>query len=296
MKPTSIIIEEQGPRDGFQVESQWIPTELKVAMIEALVEAGLRQIQVTSFVHPKSVPQMADAEAVCQQLRRREGVQYSGLVLNVKGVERAIKAGLTHVAASLSASETHSLRNAHKGIQASKVEFAQMVGLAKEAGLHVRGGIQCAFGCRYEGAIAPEVVLDLVRHHLDLGVDVISLADSTGMGHPVAIQQIMGQVVSWAPDKVVNLHLHDTEGKGLANMLAAIDVGVGSFDTAFGGMGGCPFIQGATGNIATEDALHMLHQMGIQTGVNLSQVAQVSHQMEDFLEKKFPGKMKDFFK
>lgn len=296
MKVTSIIIEEQGPRDGFQVESQWIPTELKVAMIEALVEAGLRQVQVTSFVHPKSVPQMADAEAVCQQISRREGVQYSGLVLNVKGVERAIKAGLTHVAASLSASETHSLRNAHKGIQASKVEFAQMVGLAKEAGLHVRGGIQCAFGCRYEGAIAPEVVLDLVRHHLDLGVDVISLADSTGMGHPVAIQHIMGQVVSWAPDKVVNLHLHDTEGKGLANMLAAIEVGVGSFDTAFGGMGGCPFIQGATGNIATEDALHMLYQMGIQTGVNLSQVAQVSHQMEDFLGKKFPGKMKDFFK
>jgi hydroxymethylglutaryl-CoA lyase len=296
MKATSIIIEEQGPRDGFQVENQWIPTELKVAMIEALVEAGLRQIQVTSFVHPKSVPQMADAEAVCQQLRRREGVQYSGLVLNVKGVERAIKAGLTHVAASLSASETHSRRNAHKGIQASKVEFVQMVGLAKQAGLQVRGGIQCAFGCRYEGTIAPEVVLDLVRHHLDLGVDVISLADSTGMGHPVAIQHIMEQVVSWAPDKVVNLHLHDTEGKGLANMLAAIEVGVGSFDTAFGGMGGCPFIQGATGNIATEDALHMLHQMGIQTGVNLSQVAQVSHQMEVFLGKKFPGKMKEFFK
>lgn len=292
MLPT-IIIEEQGPRDGFQVEKKPIPTEMKVRFVESLAEAGLQRIQVTSFVHPKLVPQMADAEQVCTQIRKKEGVLYSGLVLNAKGVERALKGGLNHVAASISASDTHSRKNANKSLPEAQVEFEEMLRVAKEAGLKVRGGLQCAFGCRYEGPISENIVLDLAKRHLELGVDEIALADSTGMGNPEAIKRVMTQVVQWANGRPVALHLHDTEGKGMANMLAGIEVGVTIFDTALGGLGGCPFIKGATGNIATEDAANMLHQMGIATGIDLYKIAALSQEMELFLERKLPGRMKE---
>ncbi|MCU0340125.1 MAG: hydroxymethylglutaryl-CoA lyase [Spirosomaceae bacterium] len=288
-----ILIEEQGPRDGFQVEKKPIPTEMKVRYVEALVEAGLQRIQITSFVHPKFVPQMADAEEVCSHVKKQDGVLYSGLVLNAKGVERAVRAGLNHVAASISASDTHSRKNANKSLEEAQTEFEEMLRVAKAEGLRVRGGVQCAFGCRYEGKISEKVVLELAKRHLDLGVDEIALADSTGMGNPDAIKRVMTQVVQWADGRPVALHLHDTEGKGMANMLAGIEAGVTIFDTAFGGLGGCPFIKGATGNIATEDAANMLHQMGVQTGIDLRRVAALSQEMETFLERKLPGRMKD---
>lgn len=288
-----IILEEQGPRDGWQVEKKWIPTQMKVEYIHKLVDAGLKRIQITSFVNPKFVPQMADAEDVAKAIIKREGVIYSALVLNSKGVIRATEAGLNHLSISLSASNTHSLKNANKTIEASKVEFADMVRQAKSAGIVVRAGIQCAFGCRYEGAIDPQTVLDLVKHHLDLGVNEISLADSTGMANPAAVQRMMAQVLELAGARPVHLHLHDTEGKGLANLLAAYQTGVVHFDTAFGGLGGCPFIAGATGNIATEDVVNMLHQMGIETGIDVAPVIAAARDFEVFLDKKLPGKIKD---
>ena len=289
----SITIEEQGPRDGWQVESQFVPTQMKVATIEKLVEAGLKRIQVTSFVNPKWVPQMADAEAVITQIKKQEGVIYSALVLNTKGVERAAKVGLTHISASISASDTHSRKNANKSLAAAQKEFQEMLRVAKEAGLTVRGGVQCAFGCRYEGRISEQVVLDLAKQHLDWGVDEIALADSTGMGNPVAVQRIMGQAVEWARGKNVALHLHDTEGKGMANLLAGMQVGVNVFDTAFGGLGGCPFIKGATGNLATEDVVLLLEQMGISTGINIQKIIELAREFEVFLGKKLPGKVKE---
>ena len=288
-----ILIEEQGPRDGFQAETLFIPTEMKIRAIEKLVAAGLKRIQVTSFINPKYVPQMADAEEVCAKINKVVGVTYSGLVLNIKGVERAAQAGLTHVSASISASDTHSRKNANKSLEAAQVEFAEMVRVAKAANLTVRGGLQCAFGCRYEGRVSEQVVIDLAKRHLDLGVDEIALADSTGMGNPAAIQRVMRQVVEYANGKIVGLHLHDTEGKGMANLLAGLQVGVTLFDTAFGGLGGCPFIKGATGNIATEDAAVMLAQMGIQTNIDFAAVTQLSKEFEVFLGKKLPGKIKE---
>ena len=289
----SITIEEQGPRDGWQVESQFIPTEMKVQSIEKLVAAGLKRIQVTSFVNPKWVPQMADAEAVIAQLKKQEGVIYSALVLNTKGVERAAKAGLTHISASISASDTHSRKNTNKSLEEAQKEFQEMLRVAKEANLTVRGGIQCAFGCRYEGRISENVVLDLTKQHLDWGVDEIALADSTGMGNPAAVGRVMGQVVEWAAGKNVALHLHDTEGKGMANLLAGMQAGVNIFDTAFGGLGGCPFIRGATGNLATEDVVIMLEQMGIPTGINSQLIIELARDFELFLGKKLPGKVKE---
>ena len=288
-----IIIEEQGPRDGWQVEKKWIPTDMKVAYIHKLVDAGLTRIQVTSFVSPRYVPQMADADQVARAIIKKQGVVYSALVLNSKGVARAVDAGLNHLSVSLSASNAHSVKNTNKTIEASKVEFADMVRQAKNAGVAVRAGIQCAFGCRYEGAIDPNLVLDLVKHHLDLGIDEISLADSTGMANPAAVRLMMAQVVALAGELPVNLHLHDTEGKGLANLLAAYETGVRQFDTAFGGLGGCPFIAGATGNIATEDVVNMLNQMGIETGIDIVPIVEAARHFEAFLERKLPGKIKE---
>jgi hydroxymethylglutaryl-CoA lyase len=292
MYPDHIILEEQGPRDGFQIELKPVPTELKVTVIERLVKAGLTRIQIASFVNPKVVPQMADAEAVCAQVKRQAGVVYSALVLNAKGVARAVESELSHVAISLSASDTHSRRNTQKSLPQARDEFADMVRTAKAAGLTVRGGIQSAFGCRYEGKINEDLVVELAEEHLSRGIDELALADSTGMGNPASMRRILSRVVPMAGPRPVILHLHDTEGKGMANLLTAIDCGVRIFDTAIAGLGGCPFIRGATGNIATEDTALMLHQMGIQTGIDVDALVAVARDMDNFFGRTLPGKVK----
>ncbi|MEM8888672.1 MAG: hydroxymethylglutaryl-CoA lyase [Bacteroidota bacterium] len=284
-----IILEEQGLRDGIQNLPHILPTEKKIEYLKALIDAGLSRIQVASFVHPKLVPQMADAAEVCKSLPQNEGVLFSGLVLNLKGVERGIEAGLKHLACSISASNTHSQKNARKTLEEAKDSFKEMVKISQKHGIAVRGGIQCAFGCRYEGLIDPGHVLDMVKHHLDTGIDEIALADSTGMGNPKAIEEIMGRVVEEANGKAVILHLHNTENKGYVNMYAALRVGVRHFDTAFGGLGGCPFIKNATGNIATEDSVNMLHQMGYETGIELDKLAKLSQDMSEYLNQELPG-------
>ncbi len=289
--PIKVVIEEQGLRDGIQGEKPFIPTSQKIEVIHALVDAGIKRIQVTSFVHPKLVPQMADAAEVCKGLDQQGDVLYSGLVLNTKGIERAADAGLMHVAASISASDTHSRKNANASLQEARKRFAEMVRVGQKRGLCIRGGLQCVFGCRFEGEIDSNTVYDLVKEQLDLGVDELALADSTGMAHPVAIQQISAKVLEMAGGKPVFLHLHDTEGKGLANTLAAIQVGITHFDAAFGGTGGCPFIKGASGNISTEDIANMLCQMGVETGIDVEKVAKISRSLEDFFQKRFSGKM-----
>lgn len=291
MNETKIILEEQGLRDGFQTLSQVISTEKKLDYIHRLVASGIRRIQVASFVHPKLVPQMADAEAVCQKIDKKEGVIYSGLVLNQKGVERGIAAGLDHLACSISASNTHSQKNTRLSLTDAKTAFKEMVRSCQENNISVRGGIQCAFGCRYEGKIDPNYVLDMVDHHLDTGIDELALADSTGMGNPKQLGELMQQVVEKAGDIPVILHLHNTENKGYANFYAAVEAGVRIFDTAFGGLGGCPFIKSATGNIATEDTAHLAHQMGYKTGINIKEVSEISSELEAMLGYKLPGQL-----
>lgn len=291
MYPKQIIIEEQGLRDGLQVEEKILSTEAKLNYINRLIAAGVKRIQVGSFVHPKLVPQMADTDELCQALDHRQEVLYSGLVLNQKGLERALKAGLKHVAISFSASDTHSQKNARKTLAEAKEAFKIMVKEAKNAGLTVRSGIQCAFGCRYEGQIASVHVLDLARFQLEQGIDELALADSTGMGNPQGIASLMAEIKKFAGEVPLMLHLHDTEGKGIANMLAAMQVGVQHFDTALAGLGGCPFIKGATGNIATEDALHMLEQMGIATGIDSDKIISISRELQSFFGRKLPSKM-----
>jgi hydroxymethylglutaryl-CoA lyase len=286
-----IEIIEVGPRDGLQRESTFIPTKQKITMTNALSEAGLSRIQVTSFVHPKWVPQLADAEDVCAGIERKEGVIYSGLVLNMKGLERAQAAGLNAVDMSVSASDSHSHKNTNQSLEESLSSFERMVSEARNYGMHIRGGIQCAFGY-YESDVTQKLVVDLARQHLDLGIDELALADSTGMANPRQIRDMLEAIFPLTGDKPVILHLHDTRGMGLANVVAALEAGCTYFDTSFGGLGGCNFIAEATGNIATEDTIYMLHQMGYSTGVDVTQVAAVSRKLQDYLgEQAFPGKM-----
>ena len=198
--PKEIIIEEQGPRDGLQAEKRMVPTEEKLTTIHAGVKAGVKRVQVTSFVHPRLVPQMADAEAICSGLKMEPGVVYTGLVLNKKGIERAADAGLKHVAASISASDTHSRRNANLSLSEARQHFSDMFKRGKTLGLTIRGGVQCAFGCRFEGRVDPGVVLDMVKEQLDLGVHEIALADSTGMADPISIREMCRKTLELADE------------------------------------------------------------------------------------------------
>ena len=281
----NILIEEQGLRDGLQTLPITIDVETKIEWVNMLIAAGLKRIQVTSFVNPKLVPQMSDAAEVIRLLPKKNDVVFSALVLNIKGVERAIEAGIKHLSISISASNTHSLKNANKTIEASKEEFTRMVALALANGITIRGGIQCAFGCRYEGVVDENLIYNLVQHHLESGVQEIALADSTGMGNPYQVKRMMQKVKQIANETPVALHLHNTENKGYANVVAALDAGVTQFDTAFGGLGGCPFIKNATGNIATEDTVHLLHQLGYTTNININEVSKITLAMEALLNK-----------
>ena len=289
--PKSAVIEEQGLRDGLQNETKIVSTEKKLEIIDALVDAGIRRIQVTSFVNPETIPQMGDAGRLCAGLKKHDDVVYSALVLNLKGMQRAAGAGVSHVTVSISASSTHSQRNAGMTLTEARRRFAKMVAVGKKSGLTIRGGIQCVFGCRYEGKIDPGTVTDMLNEQLDQGIDEIELADTTGMADPRAVQEICGSVRDLAGDKPVYLHLHDTEGKGLANALAALQAGITHFDSAFGGMGGCPFVKGASGNIATEDLVFMMQQMGIETGIDVARIAAVSRSLEDYFQRRFSGRM-----
>jgi hydroxymethylglutaryl-CoA lyase len=291
MKSESIIIEEQGLRDGLQNLSRVLPLEMKLDFIQRLVAAGIKRIQITSFVHPKWVPAMADAEDLCAALTQENGVEYSALVLNNKGVERAVAAGVKYIAASISASDTHGRKNANQSLPEARKEFRDMTALARQHELVVRGGIQCVFGCRYEGSISEDLIYDLTKHHLDCGVQEMAFADSTGMGNPDQMKRMLPRLLEICGDVPITLHLHNTENKGYANVAAAIEVGIKQFDTAFGGLGGCPFIQGATGNIATEDTVHMLHQMGYTTGIDIQQIAEISLEMQHWLGIPLPGLM-----
>ena len=290
--PETVILTEVGLRDGLQSVAELVPSEAKLDAIQKLVDAGLKQVQVTSFVHPKWVPQMADAEEVCAGLPETEDVVFSGLVLNAKGVERASAARLKRVDASISTSDTHSRKNANMGLDEALKHLKKMVALANDAGMEVRGGLQSVWGCVYDGYPPDERIVDMVSEVIDMGVIALSLADSTGMANPNSIKQALEKALPLCQDTPVVLHLHDTRGLGIANVVSAMEMGVNQFDTALGGLGGCPFIKGATGNIATEDTINLMNEIGIDTGVDLSKVAQTSKALQESVpESYFTGKL-----
>jgi hydroxymethylglutaryl-CoA lyase len=289
--PDAVTLVEVGPRDGFQFEKTVVPTDRKLSVIARLVAAGLKQIQVASFVHPEKVPQMADAGPLIRQLPRHDGVVYTALVLNRRGLDRAMASGIEAVEISLSASDSHSRKNAGMSHREAMDQGLRMIDQAISAGLHVRASVQCAFGCVDEGRIPAARIADIVRRFVEHGVHVPALADTTGMGSPLLIEGVLDEVLPLAGRLPLALHLHDTRGLGLVNLMAAMKYGVSIFDTALAGMGGCPFVPGAAGNIGTEDTAHLLERLGIHTGVNYRQVGAVSREMEAFFQKSFPGRM-----
>lgn len=289
--PRHVTLCEVGPRDGFQFEETPIPTDLKLEIIEGLVAAGLRRIQVTSFVHPKWVPQMADAEDVVRRLPLRDGVTYTGLVLNRRGLERAHAAGLAEVDISIATNEQHSRDNANMSVEEGLAQAVEVVREAGRRGLRAQIGFQTVFGYGHPGDTPLGLVLDMARRFAGLGVASFSFADSTGMANPIMIRERVQALQEVTADTPLVLHLHDTRGLGLANVVAALECGVACFDTSLAGMGGCPFIPGATGNVATEDTAYLMASLGIDTGIDIARVAACSATMEDVLGKSFPGKI-----
>jgi hydroxymethylglutaryl-CoA lyase len=297
MHPEKVTLIEVGPRDGFQGESKFIPTAEKIRWIKSAIAAGCKDIQLTSFVHNKLVPQMADAEDICAVMKEFRAVysqgkelHFSALALNPKGVERAIQAGIEAVDISMSASSTHSHRNVRRTQVEAFSDLSEMISLARSAGLKARAGLQCAFGCAYEGKIPSSQILGWCEKILALNPDTFSLADSTGLGHPHLVTEIVGECLAMAGDKPLVLHLHDTHGRAMANLVTALELGVRHFDTAFGGLGGCPFIPDATGNLATEDVASLLHDMGYETSIDVAAVIAIRHELSEFLGKPLSGK------
>lgn len=290
-QPLAVTLVEVGPRDGFQIEAAVMPTDRKLAVIARLASAGLKQIQVASFVHPGKVPQMADAERLIGRLPQDDGVLYTALVLNGHGLARAMASGIAAVEISLSASDAHSRKNAGMSRHEALEQGLQLIDRAVSAGLRVRASVQCAFGCVYEGPVPVARVTDVIRRFVEHGADEVALADTTGMGSPPAVRGLLDAVVPIAGRLPLALHLHDTRGLGLVNLSTALPYGIAIFDTALGGMGGCPFVPGAAGNIATEDTAHLLECLKIVTGVDYGRVGAISREVESFYQKVFPGRM-----
>ncbi|MFN4033114.1 MAG: hydroxymethylglutaryl-CoA lyase [Fimbriimonadales bacterium] len=283
-----VRVVEVGPRDGLQNEPTPVPTEVKVRFIEMLADAGLPVVEATAFVSPKWVPQLADAEQVLAQMTRRAGVRYPVLTPNMKGLERALNAGATEIAIFTAASESFCQRNLNRSIEQSLQEYESVVRAAKAAGGWVRGYISTALVCPYEGAIAPDAVKPIVERLLAMGVDEVSLGDTIGAAVPTQVARLTETLLPILLPERFAYHFHNTYGTALANVLTALQQGIFIFDSSAGGLGGCPFAPGASGNLATEDLVYMLHGMGIQTGVDLGGVAAAARYMLSHLQRATP--------
>jgi hydroxymethylglutaryl-CoA lyase len=287
-----VLLEDEVMRDGLQLESRIFSLAEKLELFNLLQQAGVPRIQVGSFVHPKIVPQMADTDELIKAIGPEPKKLLTALILNGKGLDRALASGLSHVSMSVSISDTHSRKNANRSAAQALSEMLDLVKNALAQGLAVRAGLQSAFGCVYEGTIAEEAVLQAAEQMAAAGVREVNLADSTGMATPLAIRSLVGKVKKALPELRVSLHLHDTRGMGMANMFAGYEAGVRTFDVCAGGLGGCPFIKGAAGNVPTEDAVHMFAACGVDTGVNIDGIIKAVEFLENRLGRPLSGKMK----
>jgi hydroxymethylglutaryl-CoA lyase len=287
-----VVVVEVGPRDGLQNEPARIAAADKVAFVERLAEAGLPAIEVTSFVRPDRVPQLADAREVFPAVPRRPGVRYSALVPNMAGLREALAAGVTEVAIFAAASEGFSQRNTNRSIAQSLVAFEEVCRAARDAGVRVRGYLSTAFGCPFDGAVEPRSVGTIARQLRALGVYEVAVSDTIGIAHPGQVPLVVEAVVaSGVPIPEIALHFHDTRGQALANVMAALPLGVRTFDASAGGLGGCPFAPGATGNLATEDLIYLLDGLGYETGVSLQGVIAASTFIESKLGHELPSRV-----
>jgi hydroxymethylglutaryl-CoA lyase len=286
-----ILIQEVAPRDGLQIEPTWVETDDKVRLINALSIAGFSRIEVSSFVSPKAVPSLRDAADVFSRIDRHPGTIYTALVPNRKGAERALAADADEINFVMSASETHNRANMNMTHGDSLLSLAEIATLAYAAGTLVNATVATAFGCPFEGTQPLSKVLGIVKRYLDLGVDGITLADTTGMANPKQVSQLVAETLLLIPSERLTLHFHNTRGLGLVNVLAAHDIGARRFDSALGGLGGCPFAPGATGNVCTEDLVNLCHETGLTTGLDLSALIELSLLLPGLIGHDVPGQV-----
>lgn len=291
--PGKVLIREVGPRDGLQNEAKFVPTEFKIQLIKALANAGITAIEATSFVHPRAIPQLSDAEAVVKGLQDLPSrVVFSALVGNVRGVERALQAGIGEVVLVISASEAHNRANLNMSVNESISHVRQIGPLAHSEGIRARGAVATAFGCPYQGQINTLQVSKVIEGMLDTGIHEITLADTAGMGNPRQVYDLILELKQSFPHVDWALHFHDTRGLGLANIVMGLQAGVTVLESSVGGLGGCPFIPGATGNVATEDLVNMCQGMGIRTGIDLEGILQCTSLVEETLGRTLSAKVK----
>ena len=283
MIPEKIQIVEVGPRDGLQNEKEWVPTKTKISLIEKLADAGLTKIEATSFVSPKWVPQLKDAHEVFTGIKRISGVSYPVLTPNMKGFERALEADAMEIAVFSAASEAFTQKNTNCSIEESINRFRPVLEEAKINNIPVRGYISCVLGCPYQGKVAVENVVNLAAKMTEMGCFQISLGDTIGAGTPVQAKRMVQKVSEKVPVSKLALHFHDTRGQALANIYACLELGVSIIDASIAGLGGCPYAKGATGNVATEDVVFMLHGMDIETGIDLNKLIEAGRFISDFL-------------
>jgi len=289
--PGSVRLIEVGPRDGLQNEATAVPTAAKIAFVDALAAAGHSTIEVSAFVSPRWVPQMADAAEVFAGIHRREGVRYTALVPNLAGLERAQQAGVDEIAIFAAASETFSQRNINQSISASLQTYAAVCRQAGAAGLRVRAYLSTVFGCPFEGDVPVATVATIAARLIEMGAYEVALSDTIGIAHPGQVAPVIDAVAKQVPRPQIALHFHDTRGMALANVAMGLDAGITTFDSSAGGLGGCPYAPGATGNLATEDLVYMLNGLGIQTGVDLERLIDASRLIEPYVGHALPSRV-----
>ncbi|WP_317987215.1 hydroxymethylglutaryl-CoA lyase [Stigmatella hybrida] len=288
--PKRVDVYEVGPRDGLQNELRTLPTRDKARLVEALVAAGEKRIEVTSFVSPKWIPQLSDAEELLRLVGRKPGVVFSALVPNLKGLQRAREAGLQEAAVFISASEAHSKKNINKSIAEALEASREVATAAAQMGMRVRGYLSTVWGCPYEGEVPVERVVDICRRLVDMGLYQLSLGDTIGVGTPRQTEEILSALLKYIPLEKLALHLHDTRGTALANALVGLSAGITTFDASIGGLGGCPYAPGAAGNLASEDAVFMFQGMGVETGINLDRLVEAGELAQELIGRKLAGK------
>jgi hydroxymethylglutaryl-CoA lyase len=288
--PSQISVREVGPRDGLQNEDP-VPTQAKIELIDRLSATGVRRIEAVSFVRPEAIPQMADADQVWRGIRRAASVRYSALVPNLRGARRALDSGLTEIEAVVSASSTHNRKNVNRSTQESLDDIATIIDAAHQRGATCQVIVSTAWGCPFEGDVPVRRVVDVAGRAIADGADSISFGDTTGMATPGRVWQLVGEFRLAYPNAVLNLHFHNTRGTGLANVLAALELGVVDFDASVGGLGGCPYAPGATGNIATEELVHMVQDMGISTGIDLESMIGAAADAERIVGRQLPSQV-----
>lgn len=287
----SVLVTEVGTRDGFQVEPDFIPTASKAEVLNALIDAGVRSFEATSFVSPRAIPQLADASQLMDLLTRRPGVRLSALVPNARGAERAAAAKVDMMICFISASESHCQANLNKPIERALADFEEFSPIAAQYGIPVRGAIAVAFGCPFEGDVPVDSLLRIAGAYHERGVRHITLGDTTGMATPPVVERAVEALRSRFPDLQIALHFHNTRGVGLANVVVGLQLGIREFESSIAGLGGCPFAPGASGNICTEDLVYLLHESGYQTGIDLDKLCEVARGVETLLGRKLPGQV-----